>query len=184
MSRLDKILTAIENALAMTALGLATAIAVSAVLLRFFFNVFFSWSEEAIIYLIIYSTFLGAVITLRHNEHVSVDVLLIVLKGRVRRAVAVLGAVLTAIYLLVVGIYAWLLLFEPFSTSTVTPSTKLPLWVVEAAVPIGFTLMFVRALEIVWRTARGRTAFEEGEGSILMSEAEATGTKLDGETRA
>lgn len=184
MSRLDKVLTAIENALAMTALALATAIAVGAVLLRFIFDIFLSWSEETIIYLVIYSTFLGAVITLRHNEHVSVDVLLIVLKGRVRRAVAVLGAALTAIYLLVVGIYAWLLLFEPFSTSTSTPSLKLPLWVVEAAVPIGFTLMFLRSLEIVWRTARGRTAFEEGEGSMLMNEAEATGTKLDGEDRA
>jgi C4-dicarboxylate transporter DctQ subunit len=179
MSRLDKILTAIENALAMTALVLATAIAVGAVLLRFFFNVFLSWSEESIIYLIIYSTFLGAVITLRHNEHVSVDLLLVVLKGRPRQAVALLGAVLTAIYFLVVGIYAWLLLSEPFSTSTSTPSLNLPLWVVEAAVPIGFTLMFVRALEIVWRTARGRTAFKEGGSSVLESEAAAAGIDLN-----
>lgn len=181
MSRLDKILTAVENALAMAALGLATAIAVAAVLLRYVFNVFLSWSEESIIYLIIYSTFLGAVITLRHNEHVSVDVLLVVLKGRAQRVVAVLGTTLTVVYLVVIGGYAWLLLFEPFSSSTVTPSLKLPLWVVEAAVPIGLTLMFLRALEIVWRTARGRITFKESEESMLMDEAEATGTKLDGE---
>ena len=173
MHRLDKILTGIENALAMTALAAATAIAVLAVVLRYFFDVFLSWSEESIIYLVIYSTFLGAVITLRHNEHVSVDILLVVLKGHARRAVAVLGALITAVYLLVVGIYAWLLLFEPFSSSTSTPSLKLPLWVVEAAVPIGFTLMFLRALEIIWRTARGDTAFTEGEGAALMSEAAA-----------
>jgi C4-dicarboxylate transporter, DctQ subunit len=184
MSRFDKILTAVENVLAVTALALATVIAVGSVLLRYVFDVFLSWSEESIIYLIIYSTFLGAVITLRHNEHVSVDVLLIVLKGRARRAVAVLGGVLTVIYLAVIGFYGWLLLAEPFSTSTSTPSLKLPLWVVEAAVPIGFTLMFLRALEIVWRTARGRIAFEEGEESMLEAEAEATGTKLDGEGRA
>jgi TRAP-type C4-dicarboxylate transport system permease small subunit len=110
---------------------------------------------------------------------VSVDLLLVVLKGRPRQAVALLGAVLTAIYFLVVGIYAWLLLSEPFSTSTSTPSLNLPLWVVEAAVPIGFTLMFVRALEIVWRTARGRTAFKEGGSSVLESEAAAAGIDLN-----
>jgi C4-dicarboxylate transporter DctQ subunit len=183
MSRLDRALTAVENVLAVSALALATLIAVLAVVLRYFFGTILFWSEEAIVYLIIYSTFLGAVITLRHNEHVSVDLLLVLLKGRARRVVAVLGAALFAAYLVVIGLYAWLLLLEPFSTSTVTPALKLPLWVVEAAVPIGFTLMLVRALEIVWRTARGRTAFEEGEASVLESEAAAAGIDLDEEDR-
>jgi C4-dicarboxylate transporter DctQ subunit len=183
MSRLDKALTAVENVLAVAALALATLIAVGAVILRYLFGTIIFWSEEAIIYLIIYSTFLGAVITLRHNEHVSVDLLPVLLKGRARRVVTVIGASLLAVYLLVIGWYAWLLLLEPFSTSTVTPALKLPLWVVEAAVPVGFTLMLVRALEIVWRTARGHAAFQEGEVSALESEAAAAGIDLDEEGR-
>lgn len=182
MSRLDRVLTIVENVLAASALALATVIAVLAVVLRYVFGTFLFWSEEAIIYLIIYSTFLGAVITLRHNEHVRVDLLIVVLK-RGKRAVAVLGAALTVVYLLTVGFYAWLLLFEPFSSSTSTPALKLPLWVVEAAIPVGFTLMLLRALEIVWRTARGRTAFEEGEKSVLEAEADAAGIDLDEEGR-
>jgi hypothetical protein len=68
-----------------------------------------------------------------------------------------------------------MLLFEPFSTATVTPSLKLPLWVVEAAVPIGLTLMFLRALEILVRTARGVDAFPEAQRSLLEVEADAAG---------
>jgi TRAP-type C4-dicarboxylate transport system permease small subunit len=79
------------------------------------------------------------------------------------------------VYLVSIGIFAWLLLFEPFSTSTITPSLKLPLWVVEAAVPIGLTLMLLRALEILVRAARGVEAFPEGHRSLLEVEAEATG---------
>ena len=173
--RFDRVLTRIENVFAASTLGLATVIAILAVVLRYVFGVFVFWSEEAIIYLIIYSTFLGAVITLRHNEHVNVDVLAVFLGGRGKRAVAVIGGAMTVVYLVCIGAFAWLLLFEPFSTSTVTPSLKLPLWVVEAAVPIGFTLMFVRALEIVVRTARGEPAFAEGQRSVLESEAEAAG---------
>jgi C4-dicarboxylate transporter, DctQ subunit len=175
VNRFDRVLTRIENVLAAGALGLATLIAIVAVVLRYFFGIFLFWSEEAVIYLIIYSTFLGAVITLRHNEHVNVDVFGAFLKTRGKRAFAILGAAITVVYLVSIGIFAWLLLFEPFSTSTITPSLKLPLWVVEAAVPIGLTLMLLRALEILVRAARGVEAFPEGHRSLLEVEAEATG---------
>jgi TRAP-type C4-dicarboxylate transport system permease small subunit len=178
VQRFDRVLTRIENVLAASALGLATLIAIVAVVLRYVFGIFLFWSEEAIIYLIIYSTFLGAVITLRHNEHVNVDVFGAFLKARGKRAFAVLGAAITVVYLVCIGFFAWLLLFEPFSTSTITPSLKLPLWVVEAAVPIGLTLMLLRALEILVRAARGVETFAEGHRSLLEVEAEATGLDL------
>jgi C4-dicarboxylate transporter, DctQ subunit len=55
---------------------------------------------------------------------------------------------------------------------------KLPLWVVELAVPIGLTLMLLRALEILVRNVRGVEAFAEGHRSILEVEAEATGLDI------
>jgi C4-dicarboxylate transporter, DctQ subunit len=173
--RFDRVLTRIENVLAASALGLAAIIAIGAVLLRYLFGIFLFWSEEAIIYLIIYSTFLGAVITLRHNEHVNVDIFGAFLKARGKRVLAVIAAAVTVVYLVCVGFFAWLLLFEPFSTSTITPSLKLPLWVVEAAVPIGMTLMLLRALEILVRNLRGVDTFAEAHRSIVEVEAEATG---------
>jgi C4-dicarboxylate transporter DctQ subunit len=175
VQRFDRVLTRIENVLAASTLGLATLIAIVAVVLRYFFGVFLFWSEEATIYLIIYSTFLGAVITLRHNEHVNVDIFGPFVKARGKRALAVLGAAITVVYLVSIGFFAWALLFEPFSTSTITPSLKLPLWVVEAAVPVGLTLMLLRALEILVRTARGGEAFPEGHRSLLEIEADAAG---------
>jgi C4-dicarboxylate transporter DctQ subunit len=178
VQRFDRVLTRIENVLAASALGLATIIAIVAVLLRYLFGIFLFWSEEAIIYLIIYSTFLGAVITLRHNEHVNVDIFGAFLKARGKRAFAVLAAAITVVYLVCIGFFAWLLLLEPFSTSTITPSLKLPLWVVEAAVPIGLTLMLLRALEILVRNARGVDAFAEAQRTILEIEAEASGTDV------
>jgi TRAP-type C4-dicarboxylate transport system permease small subunit len=173
--RLDRVLTRVENVLAAATLGAATVIAIVAILVRYLFGIFLWWSEEAIIYLIIYSTFIGAVVTLRHNEHVNVDVFGPFLRARGKRALAVIAAAVTVVYLVCIGALAWLLLFEPFSTSTITPALKLPLWVVELAVPIGLTLMLLRALEILVRNARGVEAFAEGERSLLEVEAEAAG---------
>ena len=76
---------------------------------------------------------------------------------------AMLGTLLLVIYCGVIGAYAWILIFEPAASNTITPSLKLPLWVVELSLPIGLTLMFLRSMEILYRIARGQVAFPEAE---------------------
>ncbi len=163
MSRFDQILTWIENGVAGLALSGAAIIAIVQVILRTFFNHIIFWSEEAVIYLIILATFVGAVITLRHNEHVGVDVLPVFLKERGKKAFTVLSALLVALYCGVFGVLGWIMLTEPAATNVVTPALKLPLWVVQIALPIGLTLMFLRALEIVYRTLRYGRSFPEAD---------------------
>lgn len=175
MKQLDRVLSSIENVVAAGALGLAALISIVNVFLRQFGESWF-WTEEAVIYLIIYSTFIGAVITLRHNEHVSVDILGVFFKDKGKKWLALVAGVVTIIYLLIMGYLGWQLLFEPFSRSTVTPVLKLPLWVVELAVPLGMTLMLLRALEMLWRVWRHGVPTSE---DLLAAEAEATGLTLD-----
>src|SRR5215211_7461066 len=163
MSRVDRVLTLIENGLAGLTLAAATILAIVAVLARYFFNYIIFWSEEAVIYLIICSTFIGAVITLRHNEHVGVNVLAAVLGPRGNRVLVALSTLLIALYCGVFGFFGWLMVTEPASRNIVTPALNVPLLVVQISLPIGLTLMFFRALAILYRTARGREPFPEAE---------------------
>jgi C4-dicarboxylate transporter DctQ subunit len=159
----DRVLTWIENSLAALALGGAAVIAIAGVIMRYVFGDGIFWSEEAVIFLVILSTFIGAVITLRHNEHVNVDIMPALLGERGKWVFAMLGTLLLVIYCGVIGAYAWILIFEPAASNTITPSLKLPLWVVELSLPIGLTLMFLRSMEVLYRTARGQVAFPEAE---------------------
>jgi len=152
--RLDRALTVVENVLAAGSLAMATAIAVSGVISRYLFTYVIFWAEELTIFLIIFSTFLGAVVTLRHHEHVNVDILPSLIR-RLRRGFAVLAGLVTVVYCVLIGFYAWAMVLDPIARGTVTPALKLPLWVVEVAIPVGLTLMLLRALEMVWRVARG-----------------------------
>lgn len=170
MSRLDSILTKVENVLAAGSLGAAALLAIVAVILRTFFNEIIFWSEEAIIYLVIFSTFLGSVITLRHNQHVNVDIIAVFMKDRGKKVMAVIGTLVLLVYLGIVGYFGWLLIFEPQTQNTITPAMHLPLWVVTLSLPIGFTLMFLRALEILVRTLRGQDPYPHAAGSILEEE--------------
>jgi C4-dicarboxylate transporter DctQ subunit len=171
MSRFDQILTWIENGIAGLALSGAAIIAIVQVILRTFFNHIIFWSEEAVIYLIILATFVGAVITLRHNEHVGVDVLPVFLKERGKKAFGVLSALLVALYCAVFGTLGWVMITEPAALNVVTPALKLPLWVVQISLPIGLTLMFLRALEIVYRTLRYGRGFPEADDERNREEA-------------
>jgi C4-dicarboxylate transporter, DctQ subunit len=163
MNRIDRVLALIENGLAGLTLAAATILAIVAVLSRYLFNYIIFWSDEAVIYLIICSTFIGAVITLRHNEHVGVNVLSAVVGPRGKRVLVALSALLVALYCGIFGFLGWLMVTEPAARNIVTPALNVPLWVVQISLPIGLTLMFFRALEILYRTARGREPFPEAE---------------------
>ena len=175
MSRFDRILTLLENVVAGGALALATLIAITQVLLRTIFDIHLYWSEETIVYLIIYSTFIGAVVTLRHNEHISINVFEPFVGKVGKRRLEILGVSVMIVYLVIVGFFAWMLLFEPFSSATVTPTLKLPLWVVELAVPLGLTLMLLRSIEMLVRLARGKPGFAEGDKSEFQRAEESIG---------
>ena len=172
MSTFDRILSRVEDTLAVGSLAAAAAITIFSVILRYVFNEGIFWAQEAVIYLIIFSTFVGAVVTLRHDEHVNVDILPSLLGERGKWFFALLGSGMTLLYCAIIGGYSWLLITEPAAQSTTTPALDLPLWFVELALPIGLTLMFVRSLEIIYRTARGRTTFPEAERDELIGYAE------------
>lgn len=173
MRTLDKYLSRTENFLAGGSLIAATVLAVWAVILRNATGDVLFWSEEAIIYLIIFSTFFGAVVTLRHNEHVAVDIMPTLLKGKAKKAFVLLGGIATLVYAGFVAYLSWALISEPFSRTTITPALKLPLWVVELSLAVGMTLFFIRAVEMTVRALR--TPAAELDKDVLAEEAAAVG---------
>lgn len=162
MSRFDRILSSVEDTSAGLAFGGAAILAILQVILRYAFDYIAFWSEEAIIYLIIYASFVGAAIVLRHGEHIGVDVLPLLLGERGKWMLTILASSIVASYCAIIGSYAWLMVTEP-AAKIITPALHWPLWVVQLSIPIGLTLMFIRSLEILYRTARHQRAFPESE---------------------
>ena len=177
MKTFDKYLSRVENFLAGASLIGATALAVFAVLLRNITGDVLFWSEEAIIYLIICSTFFGAVVTLRHNEHVAVDIMPTLLKGKKKKFFVVLGGLATLVYAGFIAYLSWALISEPFSRTTITPALKLPLWVVELSLAVGMTLFFIRAAEMLIRAIKAPA--EELDKDVFAEEAAAVGIDVN-----
>lgn len=71
--------------------------------------------------------------------------------------------VLTLLYCAVLGVIAWFMITSPSAQNINVPNLGVNVWVVQLSLAIGLTLMFVRALEILYRTARGIQTFPEAE---------------------
>ncbi len=178
MHKVNRALIAIENGIAGLCLVGAVGLAVLSIILRAGFDTIIFWSEEAIIYLIIFSTFFGAIITLRDNEHVNVDILPSLLNKTGKKVMALIAGVVTVAYMGTIAVLGWLLLTEPFSFDTVTPALKLPLGAVETALPVAFTLMFIRAILMLASTWKHGVQ-ELSAVDVARLEAEAAGVSAE-----
>jgi C4-dicarboxylate transporter DctQ subunit len=161
---LNSFLSGIENLLAGGALAAAAALTILEVLLRYLFGYSIYWSHEAVIFLIIYSTFIGASIALRYNEHVGVDLITFFLGPLGKRAIKILSASLLIIYSVVYASLGWIMVTQPHIINTVSPSLRIPLWIVQMAVPIGMTLVFLRACEMLYKVIISVEVSREIEG--------------------
>lgn len=164
MNRFNVVLSWIEDILATGALGLAAVLTILEVLLRSFFNFSIYWSHEAVIFLIIYSTFIGASIALRHNEHVGVDLLSYLLNSYGKWLLKVIAAVLTIGYTAAFAVLGWLMIMQPHIISTLSPSLKFPLWLIQMALPIGMTLLLIRSVQLTYHLLRYNQTLDQANG--------------------
>jgi C4-dicarboxylate transporter DctQ subunit len=169
-AQVDRLLTWLENFVAAVALAVAVTLSVVGVLLRYLFDYVIFWSEEASLYLVVLSTFFGASIALRHKDHVGVDILAQVARGRPKQVVNVVGVLVVVVYAGLFSVLGWMMVTSPIAGSFQTPALSLPLWVPQLAVPLGLTLILIRSAQILYRTIRGRDPYPDARDVTLADE--------------
>lgn len=143
---------AIVNAVAVTLFGGMVAVTAAGVFFRYGLNTALPWAEEADRYLFIWLSFVGAAITMRHQAHIAVDVVVRSFKPARREWVAMLshGCVLAFL-----GVVFWASerVIEVTSHSRTT-ATDIPMSWVYLAVPVGCALIAIETLRLMARTLR------------------------------
>lgn len=142
-----------------TALAAMVVLVFGNVVLRYVFNSGISVSEELSRWLMVWMTFIGAVVALKEHAHLGTDVIVSRLPAPARRACLVIGQLLM--------LYAtWLLLTGSLEQTRINfdvhaPVTGLPVGIVYAAgVFFGASALLLLMLEL-WRTVTGRLRDDE-----------------------
>ena len=138
------------------------------VIARYFFGLSFIWINEVNEYILLYVPFLGAAWLLRHNGHVTVDLVVRVLPPRIKKASNVLVAVLGIIVSSVLVWYGTSVTMEAYARGTVsTTSTQLPLVYLLVVIPVGSLLLL---LEFIRKAFHGATGAEQDEYDRPLAE--------------
>ena len=168
---LDRMATFLEETFVGFTLLFATLLLFFGVVMRYFFNYAFEWSDELIRYVIIWSTFIGAGLCAKKGMHVKMDILLRVMPvGFLRywNMLLTVVAILFSVFCMVKG-YQMVVLTQAFGRTSV--SFPLPMWIIYLAVPLGYTLMFIHFFISLYRQWRGKEkALLEGDLDLAAAE--------------
>ncbi len=134
------------------------------VLRRFGLSYSSIWGEEVARYSFIYLVWIGVAAAVRDRAHIRIDVIMQFLSARGKAVIYLLGDFIMLAVALLALFYSLETLATSIKFGSVTHGLRIDLAWFLAAVPFGFTLIFLRLLQSIWRDWKdfraGRAVFE------------------------
>lgn len=143
--------TGVEEGIAAVAMALVCVITFGNVLVRYFTNASFAFTEEFSVFLLVVLTLAGASAAFARNRHIRMEYFVGKLPPRAHRAVEVL---VTACGLALFAVIAWYgvkLLQDDWQYGTTSPGIGVPQWIYTIWLPVLSALI---ALRIAGRLVR------------------------------
>jgi C4-dicarboxylate transporter, DctQ subunit len=134
-------LMAVLRVAAGTMLIASVAINFANIIGRYFLSVSLSWAEEAMLFLMIGSVFLGAAPVGWLGRHIRMDVVVSLLPPRARQAFELFADLVTIATCVTLAIFAWPVMTMLAELDQRSESANVPLVIPQAVVPLGLLLM-------------------------------------------
>lgn len=156
MKALHKLWGYLEEILAGFFFVVGIALIFYGVVMRYALNDPQAWVEELARYSIIWGTFLGFGLALRHNQHIQVDILYDKLKPSMKRILDLVATGLSIIFCIIYTYYGFVLVENRFSSGMVSLDIGIPMWVVYLVLPLSGVLFLARFIERLVNILRGK----------------------------
>ncbi len=138
--------TAVEEGIAAVAMALVCIITFANVLVRYFTNASFAFTEEFSVFLLVVLTLAGASAAFARNRHIRMEYFVGKLGARARRAVEV-GVTLCAVALFaVLAFYGTYLFLDDYQYGTTSPGIGVQQWIYTIWLPVFSALITFRIL--------------------------------------
>lgn len=146
----------LEEGLMILLLAAMTLLTFSQVVLRYVFNSGWTWALEATTYMFGWLVLVGISYGIKVGFHIGIDAVVNLLPKRGRRVVGLITVLLCLAYaaMLTWGAYDY---FDTMLMLGVeAEDIPLPRWFLVSIMPIGFALLGIRLLQVLWGIISGR----------------------------
>ena len=153
---IGKLFIRLEEGLMILLLTAMTLLTFSQVVLRYVFNSGWTWALEATTYMFGWLVMIGISYGIKVGFHIGVDAVVNLMPRRWKVIVGVITTLLCLAYavLLAYGAYDY---FDTMHMLGVeAEDIPLPRWLLVSIMPIGFALLGIRLLEVLWGILSGR----------------------------
>ncbi|MCL1695323.1 MULTISPECIES: TRAP transporter small permease [unclassified Lysinibacillus] len=156
MKALHKVWGYLEEILAGTFFVAGVSLIFYGVIMRYIFNEPQAWVEELARYSIIWGTFFGFGLALRHNQHIQVDILYDKLKPSMKRVLDLVATGLSIVFCLIYTYYGFILVENRYTSGMISLDIGIPMWIVYLVLPISGALFLLRFVERLVNILRGK----------------------------
>jgi TRAP-type C4-dicarboxylate transport system permease small subunit len=143
--------TGVEEGIAAIAMALVCIITFANVLVRYFTNASFAFTEEFSVFLLVVMTLAGASAAFARNRHIRMEYFVGKLSPGTHRGVEALVTLCGAILFAVIAFYGVYLFLDDWKYGTTSPGIGVPQWIYTIWLPAFSALI---ALRILGRLAR------------------------------
>ena len=171
MSKLEKVITFIEENLNALLLFSTTIVLFVNVIARYFFANASTWAEEAIRYAVIWVTFFGGSICAKDKMHIGIDIFVQMTSPGVRKVLLALAQVISASFTALLAYYGFQSFQLIIATGQRSPAMMMPMWLVYLAMPLGGIFMSIRFLQTAYAILTDKATGQEEitDGTIDIS---------------
>ena len=127
------------------------AVIVQEVIRRFVFNFSSAWAQETAQYAFIYLGYIGASFAVKERAHIRFDILLQRLPAKLHGWVYLFAEFCTLAFAIIAAYWCLHTVAQLLEFGGTTPVLRVNKTWAEAALPMGFALMIVRCLQMMWR---------------------------------
>ncbi|MFO7887281.1 MAG: TRAP transporter small permease [Eubacteriales bacterium] len=143
MKKLDYI----EEFLLVLSLSIMVVINFGNVVSRYILHKSWSFSEEIMVYLFVYSTFIGASVAFKRGSHLGVTWLSEKLPEKGRKILLVFSAITTLALMIILLKFGVQMVRNQIMYNQTTPALGMPEWISGISMPIGAVLIGLRVLQ-------------------------------------
>ena len=161
MKTLDKIVSKVEELIAVVGLSAMTVITLVAVFFRYVLQSPIIWSEEAARYLMVWSTMLGISIATRQKAHLGIDIFVSMAPKKLQRALEIFSTLMMIVMFVFLTGISIVFIQSAIRTGNVSPMLRIPFYIIYLALPLGFGLSAVRSIQDLVDVIKGVDNKEE-----------------------
>jgi TRAP-type C4-dicarboxylate transport system permease small subunit len=140
----------LEEALAAGAMALLCIITMANVVVRYFTNISFAFTEEISVWLMVVMTLVGAAGAFVKGHHISINFFVDRLRPAARYTVRLLGLLASTTMFATLAVFGTRMAYEDFRYEVTSPALGVPQWLYTVWLPVLSLLIVVRLIQLVF----------------------------------